>query len=137
LRSTRETELFKLTNGNIKVVCSWIGNSPEVAIQHYAQVTEADLKEAAMMSIIDDAEKRVQNPMQTTAEPSRTEPHESKHSNDVSFGCCKSNQCYAGVCETVQKHQKWAHLDSNQGPTDYESFLPEIGSFKFFNLNTL
>ena len=48
LRSTRETELFKMTNGNIKAVCSWIGNTPEVAMKHYAQVTEADLKEAAL-----------------------------------------------------------------------------------------
>ena len=47
LRSTRETELFKMTNGNVKAVCSWIGNSPEIAMQHYAQVTEADIQEAA------------------------------------------------------------------------------------------
>ncbi len=50
LRSTRETELFKLTNGNVKAVCTWIGNSPEVAMQHYAQVTEADMKEAAKLT---------------------------------------------------------------------------------------
>ncbi len=42
LRSTRETELFRITNGNIKAVCDWIGNSPEVAMRHYAQVTEED-----------------------------------------------------------------------------------------------
>lgn len=42
LRSTRETELFKLTGGNIKAVCNWIGNTPEVAMKHYAQVTESD-----------------------------------------------------------------------------------------------
>ena len=61
LRSTRETELFKLTNGNIKAVCSWIGNSPAVAMMHYAQVTEADNREAARMSILGQAEKMTQN----------------------------------------------------------------------------
>ena len=32
LRSTRETELFKMTGGNVKAVCSWIGHSPQVAM---------------------------------------------------------------------------------------------------------
>jgi len=54
-RSTRETELFKKTNGNVKAVCSWIGNSPAVAMKHYAQVTEGDLKEAAKMSLLSEA----------------------------------------------------------------------------------
>ena len=44
LRSTRETELFKLTNGNIKAVCDWLGNSPLVAMKHYAQVTDEDFE---------------------------------------------------------------------------------------------
>jgi len=79
-RSTRETELFKMTGGNVKAVCSWIGNSPAVAMKHYAQITEADMQEAAKMSLLNTAEKEVQktvhNPVQTTAEPSRTETHE-------------------------------------------------------------
>jgi integrase len=50
LRSTRETELFKLTNGNIKAVCEWIGNSPDVAMRHYAQVTEEDFKDVLAKS---------------------------------------------------------------------------------------
>lgn len=60
LRSTRETELFKMTNGNVKAVCSWIGNSPKVALEHYAQVTEADLREAAKMSLLNDADSQTQ-----------------------------------------------------------------------------
>ena len=42
LRSTRETELFQITNGNIKAVCNWMGDSPQVAVKHYAQVTDED-----------------------------------------------------------------------------------------------
>lgn len=60
LRSTRETELFKLT-GNIKAVCTWIGNSPDVALRHYAQITEADQREAVKLSVLDSGKKRVQN----------------------------------------------------------------------------
>ena len=61
-RSTRETELFKMTNGNVKAVCKWIGNSPKVALEHYAQVTEADLQEAAKMSLLNVAHNAAQYP---------------------------------------------------------------------------
>ncbi|MHC4524920.1 MAG: tyrosine-type recombinase/integrase [Planctomycetota bacterium] len=67
-RSTRETELFKLTGGNIKAVCEWIGNSPVVAMQHYAQITEADMKQAAKLAVLNDAGKRVHNRVHTTGE---------------------------------------------------------------------
>ena len=67
-RSTRETELFKMTNGNIKAVCSWIGNSPKIALEHYAQVTEADLQEAAKMSLLNDAEDRAEKAAQNPAQ---------------------------------------------------------------------
>ena len=63
MRSTRETELFKLTHGNIKAVCSWIGNSPKVAMEHYAQVTEADLQEAAKMTLLNGGKKCMLNSM--------------------------------------------------------------------------
>lgn len=89
LRSTRETELFKLTNGNVKAVCSWIGNTPAVAMQHYAQVTEADMKEAAKMVVMDDAKKAVHNPVHTSADYSRTESHESKINSDITSCNCK------------------------------------------------
>ena len=71
MRSTRETELFKMTNGNVKAVCSWIGNSPQVALEHYAQVTEEDLQEAAKMSLL--GEGAAQNPAQYPAASSSKE----------------------------------------------------------------
>jgi integrase len=116
LRSTRETELFKMTNGNVKAVCSWIGNSPAVAMQHYAQVTEADLQEAAKMTLLDDAKKRVQNPVQTTAELSRTESHKSNMDGDVSRCHCNTNDNYTTPCHTMQKPQEYARQDSNLRP---------------------
>ena len=45
--------------GNVKAVCKWIGNSPIVAMNHYAQVTEADMKEAAAVTVLKSAEKDV------------------------------------------------------------------------------
>jgi hypothetical protein len=112
-RSTRETELFKMTGGNVKAVCSWIGNSPAVAMQHYAQVTEADLQEAAKMTVLDDAEKTVQKSVLTTAEQSRIESHESNMDGEISSCYCETNDNYAIPCEGVQKGEKWAIQDSN------------------------
>jgi hypothetical protein len=59
-----------------KAVCSWIGNTQAVAMKHYAQVTEADMKEAAKMALLKTAEKEVQktvhNPVQTTTAQNST-----------------------------------------------------------------
>jgi hypothetical protein len=83
-RSTRETELFKMTDGNVKAVCEWIGNSPEVAMKHYAQTTEADTKEAAKMSVLNDGEKRVQNQVHPMTEMSGNIQQEENREDDVS-----------------------------------------------------
>jgi integrase len=114
LRSTRETELFKMTNGNVKAVCSWIGNSPEIAMQHYAQVTEADIQEAAKLSLISDAESRVQqktvhNPVQTTDETNCTEPQEEKEEPAVSPSKRESKREFATLCE----NKKYPQGESN------------------------
>ena len=113
LRSTRETELFKLTNGNVKAVCSWIGNTPAVAMTHYAQVTEADLQEAAKMAILNDAEKAVHDPVHTTAVQPCTELHELNTIEDLSPCLCESNNDNATPCESVQKGHNWAIQDLN------------------------
>lgn len=44
LRSTRETELAE--EHPIQVICSWIGNSPKVAMRHYLRVTEQHFEKA-------------------------------------------------------------------------------------------
>ena len=43
-RSSRETELLK--EFPVHVVCAWLGNTPRVALKHYAQVTDEDFKKA-------------------------------------------------------------------------------------------
>ena len=117
-RSTRETELFKMTGGNVKAVCSWIGNSPAVAMEHYAKVTEADEREAAKMSLLQDAEiscqeKRVHNRVQTIAAPSRTESQEPQEEPVVSPDDCKRKREFATVCETVQNPAYYPQGESN------------------------
>jgi len=113
LRATRETELFKMTNGNVKAVCSWIGNSPVVAMEHYAMITEADLQDAAKMSLINDAEKSVHNMVQTTAATNRKDSHESQEEPAVSPYNCESKREFAAQCEMAQKGQKYPQGESN------------------------
>lgn len=121
LRSTRETELFKLTGGNVKAVCTWLGNSPTVALQHYAQTTEADLAAAAKMSILNEAEgsleKRGQKSAHTIAEISRNEPQENQDkvfdNKDKPFNCGNLREL-SEPCKNKTKSIHWALLDLNQ-----------------------
>ena len=46
MRASRETELLR--SHPIHVAASWIGNSPQVALQHYLMVTEDDMRAAAL-----------------------------------------------------------------------------------------
>ena len=59
MRSSRQTELSR--NHAAYVVCDWMGNSEEVAREHYLQVTEEDFNKA------------LQNPVQYPAISTRTE----------------------------------------------------------------
>ena len=77
-------------------------------MQHYAQVTEVDIKEAAELSIINGAKKRGQNVgqnvVQTVAVSHRTGPHEpknSKHKNAVLGGKNAKNTPKTGILHKV------------------------------------
>ena len=113
-RSARETELFKLAGGNVKAVCSWIGNSPAVAMRHYAQVIEADMKEATKFSVMDDDRKAVHNPVQNIAESSGIESHERRIPVVVTPCQCETNHQKTTACDSMQNAGQWAGLDSNQ-----------------------
>ncbi len=67
LRSTRETELAE--EYPVQVICSWIGNSPQVAAKHYLQVTEEHFARATGIGVKKTSQKAVQktvhNPVQT------------------------------------------------------------------------
>jgi integrase len=63
LRATRQTELAQ-QGFPMHVICDWIGNSPEIAAEHYLRTTEADFQRALSMT-----EKNPgQNPGQYTTE---------------------------------------------------------------------
>jgi len=109
LRSTRETELFKLTGGNIKAVCTWIGNSPEVALKHYAQITEADSREAAKLTVMNSGKKTVQNPVhvvqktvQTATANDSKRLHEIKDRNSIKCGFCGENAEKTKACDSLR-----------------------------------
>lgn len=112
-RSTRETELFKSTGGNIKAVCTWLGNSPAVAMAHYAQVTEADMKEAAKIAILGDADTVLQSGGhpggQNPAEMPRTESHEQSEEMAVSA----ENAANYAENKAYENSDHWAKQDSN------------------------
>lgn len=120
-RSTRETELFKLTGGNVRAVCTWIGNSPQVAMLHYAQLTEADMKDAAEMAVMESAQKTLkeadqkadQIPDQSGIAINRTEPHKQSLRVSVSPYSSGGKRHDAARCEIRRKTSKWAIQDSN------------------------
>ncbi len=103
LRSTRETELFKLTGGNIKAVCEWIGNSPLVALKHYAQVTEADMQEAAKISVLNNAENMLQARGQKKGhlmpETTGNVPQDDFQGNAITLDNCRNLQRFSKPCE--------------------------------------
>jgi len=122
LRSTRETELFKLT-GNIKAVCTWIGNSPNVALRHYAQITEADQREAVKLSVLDSGKKRVQNPVHMLQKTVQTEAASNRIISHNWDGGTVENLCFnankpqkAKVCESM----RLADLSIPMGPPGLE-----------------
>lgn len=112
-RSTRESELFRITNGNIKAVCSWIGNSEEIALKHYAQLQEADLKEAARKSILADGKVEVHNQVHDTPEKGCTEVHGQNSETPENSRNYQELQGVAGGCTEMQKREEWAEVDSN------------------------
>ncbi|MGE4286939.1 MAG: tyrosine-type recombinase/integrase [Phycisphaerae bacterium] len=121
-RSTRETELFKLTQGNVKAVCQWIGNSEQVALKHYAQVTDEDSRQIALINVLEACSNSAEictpkctppevetgrNGLQHTPENT---PQDSYVSGLFAAICNKK----AAPCNDMQKAARWAISDSNQ-----------------------
>ncbi len=128
-RSTRETELFKMTNGNVKAVCSWLGNTPAIAMKHYAQITDADMKQAAAMGLINQGleavsfepentlKKCVQKTVHFDVETSR---------NDLQVVSGKSDITLKN-CSNLQQKKGYLQKDANtpiMGSTGLEPVTP-------------
>lgn len=74
LRASRQTEL--VAEGFAEhVVCSWIGNSKQIARDHYLHITEADIARAVGKTH-ETTHATTQNPTQQAPEPKRTESHD-------------------------------------------------------------
>ena len=71
LRASRQTELA--ARFPLHVVCSWIGNSPEIAREHYLSVTEADFTQAVTVTV-DATCSALHGAQQSGAEMARNAP---------------------------------------------------------------
>ena len=84
-------------------------------MKRYAQVTEADEREAAKMILLNQAEKSVQNKVQTTAERSCKDSHEHDKEYAVIPYNCESKRQFAAQCKRVQK----VGISTKQDDKDY------------------
>jgi len=96
LRSTRETELINQGHP-IHVVCSWLGNTASVALEHYAQVRDEDFAKAGTLGLPAMVQKSVHR-----FAPIDTNGHQTAHSG-VPF--------LSGAVEFAAN--QWAIQDSN------------------------
>ena len=77
LRATRETELMRTEPAHL--VYTWLGNSREVAEDHYLMATDDDYKRASAAPTVNDTRsKTVQNPVQPATVRSRQTPSTEK-----------------------------------------------------------
>jgi integrase len=97
LRSSRQTELSETFPAH--VVCAWLGNTEDVARDHYLQVTDSHFERAAKVE-----EKAAQNPAQYDAELACTA---SQNGGDTS-----NLPGDSAPCETVQE-SRWPRRESN------------------------
>jgi integrase len=78
LRASRETELMREHPAH--VVHAWLGNSREVAEDHYLMVTDDDYRRAARPSAMDPLTKAVQKAVQSVTAATPQEPSPEKES---------------------------------------------------------
>jgi len=98
LRSTRETELAE--QYPMHVICSWIGNTQAVAIEHYLQVTDEHFEQAA---------EAVQNPVQQAA------ASQCEQVNAVNGGNRKHSDCNTMQNDTTPCTSKGLQLMGQSG----------------------
>jgi integrase len=106
LRSSRQTELTGTFPAH--VVAKWLGNTVEVATQHYLQVTEDHFRRGA-----ESGARAVQNPVQQPAALFRTESQSSAEVPENS-GICELVQLDASHCG----EKDYPRRDSNPQPRD-------------------
>jgi integrase len=91
LRSSLETELLDQGH-SLKAVCKWLGNSPAVAMKHYAQVRKEDYRRAAGMPDEKAAQKAAHQPA-TTDHNGTQQKNEPLKSLGKFEGLCSADGC--------------------------------------------
>ena len=103
LRASRQTELAETFPAH--VVCTWIGNSVDVAREHYLQVTD------------DHYQSALQNPVQQLPETARNDQQTAIGPNREADGkpvACRPLPLVATSGENSGQISSYARLDSNQ-----------------------
>ncbi len=102
LRSSRQTELTETFPAH--VVAKWLGNTVEVATQHYLQVTEDHFRRAAKSGAV-----ALQNSVQQPAAPTSTEWQAEPESTQKS-GFCELVRLDANPCGVVDYPRQESNL---------------------------
>ena len=111
-RSTRETELMK--EFPIHEVCEYIGNSPVVAMAHYAQVTDDDRKKAAQYRTPTKADEKVGLDLGLNSGEVERRPVQGHDEGiDVTPDDCTTKDQFALACTDPQSTTEWAVQDLN------------------------
>ncbi len=95
-------------------------NPPEIALVHCAQITDADMNEAAKNTVLSIAEKEVQTKVQNIAETTGNDRTEQEDEIAISAG----NSGFNSENADFHKVDKWAGVDSNHRrltPMDLQS----------------
>lgn len=86
LRASRETELAE--KHPVHVVTAWLGNTPQVALRHYLQVTEEDFAKA-----VQSVHEVVQNPVQSVSATIRQQTTEAQSKQGLRRKLAKDGEC--------------------------------------------
>ncbi len=123
LRASRESELMR--EYDLATVCKWIGNSPAIAAKHYMASIDidTDFRRAAgadgaePATIEPEAQQKAQQSLAIRGENDQSEVV--TESTNPPGLTALDGSCSLDVSPDIAR--RWAQLDSNQRPADYES----------------
>ena len=119
LRASRETELAE--RFPLHVVTAWLGNTPDIAMKHYLQVTDDHFSRA-----VEEAEKAAQNPaQQMRGDPGKCaqRPNEGETSRQ---GRQPANPVFPSGCHHLPTNAAHTQVVMPQVHTDGEGFEPPV-----------
>ena len=129
LRSTRETELAKTYS--LQAATAWIGNTPNIALGHYLQVTEQEWQNATITDAKSDAVDAYL--MHIPVQQGQAELCKDSQSLTEVYGSCEVMQNDASCNEVIQSKEMTSlgsvmSLFNGQKAKGFEIFRAESGA---------